>query len=186
MQEDDHGSPICSSSLWTTTIWFVGQIIQHHDVSCTKQNLKSLFFLRETDYPSTVFRKWQSLKKSKYTGAVRQHSTAQHHWTGDWSMHSLAWPPSTTPTSFDLLLMFLWPTPKPNQLAKASKVHFPSVRLGSYLVSELNHFTEGSAKYKRKCKKKKTWREDGTTVCRNRKLWVKQAGPRYISLTTIN
>lgn len=40
MQGDDHGSPICSSGLLTTPIWFVLQIIQHPDISHTQENKK--------------------------------------------------------------------------------------------------------------------------------------------------
>lgn len=51
MQGDDHRSPICSSGLLTVTIWFVLQIIQHHDISRAQGNLKKKKknFLREED-----------------------------------------------------------------------------------------------------------------------------------------
>lgn len=96
-----------------------------------KKKKKSCSEERKTDCHSTEFKKWQSLKKSKSTGAARQDRSAP---LSPLAGPCTPLPGSTTPTFFDLL-MFLWPTRKPNPSTKASKVHFPLVILASYPVS---------------------------------------------------
>lgn len=117
------------------------------------RKLKNTYFLRQEDNITAQY--LESETQMYVCSLTRQLSTTV---TQGEPMHSFAWLHSTSPTSSDLLLIFLWPTHKLDQLTRASKAHFCSATWTSYLVSDLNNFmrdqtsTKDSARKKHKLK----------------------------------